>query len=474
MVTDGHSQYNTAMKSKTFLPYDLDQPFLLPPSLREWLPAKHLVYMVVDLVGLLDLSPVLKCYSGAKGGRPAYDPRMMVALLLYGYATNVRSSRKLEQATYEQVPFRVLTADQHPDHDTIAAFRVRHREFLEDLFLQSVKLCARAGMVGLGHVSVDGSKVKANASRHKAMSYSRMQEEEKRLKEKISKIFAEAEEIDRREDEEFGKGNSGFGLPEELDSSKKRLKKIKEAMAAIEQDAEEKAENRRREREENDRKLRKEGKTPRKKKEITNDPEPRAQRNFTDPDARMMKSGSTKSFEYSYNAQIAVDSEHQVIVATDVSQEANDVNELKPLMEQTSENLDGEKAEKVSGDTGYFSESNVEYLEESGIDGYLATKREKHSEQPAPAPRGRIPKGLTKKGRMARKLRTKPGKKVYSRRKAIVEPVFGQIKECLGFRSFLLRGHEKVRGEWHLIAAVHNFLKLLRSERGIEGAEAPG
>lgn len=474
MVIDGDSQYNTPMNSKTFRPYDLDQQFLLPPSLRDWLPSQHLVYMVVDLVGALDLSPVLKCYSGSKGGRPAYDPRMMVALLLYGYATNVRSSRKLEQATYDQVPFRVLTGDQQPDHDTIAAFRARHLGFLEDLFLQSVKLCGQAGMAGLGHVSVDGSKVKANASRHKAMSYSRMEKEEKRLREEISRIFADAEEIDRREDGEFGKGNRGFDLPEELDSREKRLKKIEAAKAALELESRERAETQREERKENDRRLREEGKTPRKKKEITSDPEPRAQRNFTDPDARIMKSGSTKAFEYSYNAQIAVDSDHQVIVATDVSQAANDVRELKPLMEQTSGNLGGEKPARVSADTGYFSESNAEYLEGAGIDGYLATKREKHGDRPAPAPRGRIPKGLTKKERMARKLRTEPGRKVYSRRKAIVEPVFGQIKECLGFRSFLLRGHEKVRGEWHLIAAVHNFLKLIRSGAEIESVGTPG
>ncbi len=474
MVTDGHSRYNTPMKSKAFRPYDLNQPFLLPPSLRDWLPSKHLVYMVVDLVGALELSPLLSCYSGSKGGRPAYDPRMMVALLLYGYATSVRSSRKLEQATYDQVPFRVLTADQQPDHDTIAAFRARHLEFLKDLFLQSVKLCDRAGMVDLGHVSVDGSKVKANASRHKAMSYSRLQKEEERLRGEIEEIFAEAEALDRREDEELGKGNRGFDLPEELDSREKRLKKIQEAKAALELEAEEKAEIQRQEREENDRKLREEGKTPRKKKEITADPEPRAQRNFTDPDARMMKSGSTKAYEYSYNAQIAVDSEHQVIVATDVSQAANDVKELKPLMEQAWENLDGEKPARVSADTGYFSESNVEFLEASGIDGYLATKREKHSDQPAPAPRGRIPKGLKKKERMARKLRTKSGQRTYSRRKVIVEPVFGQIKECLGFRSFLMRGHEKVRGEWHLIAAVHNFLKLIRNGPEVERVGTPG
>lgn len=463
------------MKTKTFRPYDLDQPFLLPPSMRDWLPSDHLVYMIVDLVGALDFSPVLKCYSGSKGGQPPYDPRMMVALLLYGYATGVRSSRKLEQATYDQVPFRVLTGDQQPDHDTIAAFRAKHLDFLKDLYLQSVKLCAQAGLVKLGHVAIDGSKVKANASRHKAMSFSRMEKEEKRLRAEIEKIFAEAEEADRLEDEEFGKGNQGFGLPEELNTREKRLKKITEAKAALEQEAREKADKQRQEREVNDRKLRDEGKTPRKKKEISDVPKPSAQRNFSDPESRLMKSGATKSFDYSYNAQIAVDEEHQIIVATDVSQAANDLNELKPMVEQARENLGEEsKLERVSADTGYFTEDNVDYLEELKIDAYIATKREKHQEPRLPAPRGRIPKELTKKQRMARKLRTKSGRKVYSRRKVIVEPVFGQIKECMGFRTFSMRGHEKVRAEWHLVSAVHNLLKLIRSGAEIGRVGAPG
>jgi len=462
------------MNANTFRPYDLDQPFLLPPDLRDWLPSDHLVHLVIDLVAALDLSPLLECYSGSKGGRPAYDPRMMVALLVYGYAVGVRSSRKLEQATYDHVAFRVLTADQQPDHDTIAAFRARHADFLKDLFLQSVKLCGRAGLVKLGHVSIDGSKVKANASRHKAMSYARMEKEEERLRSEIDAIFAEAEELDRREDEKYGKGNRGFGLPEELSRREKRLEKIAEAKAGLEREARERAEERRREREENDRELREAGKKPRKKKEISEAPKPSAQRSFTDRDARLMKSGSTGAFEYAYNAQIAVDSEHQVIVATEVGQCANDVNELEPLVVQAGENMGGELPTVISADAGYYSDENAAFLEASKIDGYLATCRVKHSEKPPSSPRGRVPKTLSKKGRMARKLRTKAGRKIYSRRKAIAEPVFGQIKECLGFRSFLMRGHEKARGEWHLMAAVHNFLKLMRSEKGREAVRALG
>ena len=462
------------MNSKTFREYNLDQQLLLPPNMKEWLPAEHLVYMILDVVAALDFTPVLDHYSGSKGGQPPYNPRMMVALLLYGYATGIRSSRKLERAALEQIPFRVLTADQQPDHDTIAAFRKTHLGFLEDLLTQSIRLCAKAGLVQLGHVAIDGSKVKANASRHKAMSYSHMVRKEEQIRAEVAKMLAESEEIDRLEDEKFGKGNRGDELPKELQTRKGRLKKIQEAMAVLEQEAKEKAEIQREEHEENDRRLREAGKTPRKKKEITEVPSPKAQRNFTDPDSRMMKSGSTKAFEYSYNVQIAVDEKHQVIVASDVSQAANDVNELKPIVEQIPKDLGNGPPVRVSADSGYFSESNVEFLEQSKIEPYIAVQREKHSERRVPAPRGRIPKEATKKERMARRLRTKAGRKVYSRRKVIVEPVFGQIKESLGFRSFLLRGHDQVRGEWRFISAVHNILKLVRNRARLELLAAPG
>lgn len=462
------------MKTKTFRPYDLDQPFLLPPSMRDWLPSDHLAYMILDVVAALDLSVVRKQYEGEKGGRPPYNPRMMVALFLYGYATGVRSSRKLEKACYEQVPFRVLTADQQPDHDTIAAFRTRHLGFLEDLFVQSVRLCSEAGLVKLGHVSLDGSKVKANASRHKSMSYAYMLKKEEQLRKEIAAIFAEAEEIDRLEDEKFGKGNRGDELPEELRTRESRLAKIREAKAALEREAEEAAAAQRQAREENDHRLREAGKKPRKKQPVSDEPSSTAQKNFTDPDARIMKSGSTQAFQYSYNTQVAVDAEAQVIVATAVSQAANDVKELQPLVEQISSNLRGAKPKQVSADTGYFSEHNVDFLEDAGIDAFIATKRHQHGADPPPPPRGRTPKDLTKKQRMERKLRTKRGKKIYARRKVIAEPVFGQIKEPLGFRSFLLRSHPKVRGEWNLIAAVHNLLKLIRSQSRIPAPAQPG
>lgn len=463
------------MRNKTFRPYDLDQQFLLPPSMKDWLPANHLVYLIMDVVSSLDFSSIYTSYRSSVGGRPPYDPRMMISLLLYGYATGVRSSRKLERATYEQVPFRVITGDQQPDHDTIANFRVKHTAFLEDLFRQSVRLCAGAGLARFGHVAIDGSKVKANASKHKSMSYAHMEKFEEKLNADIAKYFADAKEIDALEDEQFGKGVRGDELPEELQTRKGRLKKIQEVKIALETEAKAAADKKRKVREDGDQQLLEAGKKPRKKQEISDKPAPHAQRNFTDPDARIMKNGATKSFEYAYNTQIAVDDTAQVIVATHVSQAPNDVLEMKPIVDQIPKVMGSGKApDKMSADTGYFSESNVKYLEERGIDAYICTKRQKHSAKVVAAPRGRIPSNHSVKERMTRKLRTKKGKKVYSRRKAIVEPVYGQIKEVLGFRSFLLRGHKKVSGEWHLIAAVHNLLKLTRARSEIPALGLPG
>ena len=458
-------------KNRIFRPYDLDQQYLLPPDMKEWLPADHLVYMVLDVVETLDLSVILNGYEGSHKGRRPYDPRMMVALLLYGYAVGVRSSRKLEQATYDQLSFRILTADQHPDHDTIADFRSRNLDFLDDLFLQSIRLCMKAGLVKLGHISIDGSKVKANASKHKSMSYSHMEREEQRLKEDIASMIEEAKTIDIEEDAKYGKGKRADELPEELKNREQRLKKIREAKKALEKEAEEKAKAKKKERVLSDQKLVEEGKKPRDKKKISVKPESKAQRNFTDPDSRIMKNGANKAFEYSYNAQIAVDDKDQVIVAAAVSQVGNDYAELIPLVKQIKENV-GDNPRKASADTGYYSEENMSFLEEEGIDAYVSVKRESHGVAPPMAPKGRTPHGFSKKQLMARKLRTKKGKETYARRKAIVEPVFGQIKECRGMRAFLLRGHKKVSAEWSLCAAVHNLLKLVKSQAAPEQSVA--
>lgn len=457
-----------AMKTTTtFRLYEPDQLLLLPPNLREWLREDDLAYFVLDVVKTLDLSLISGAYDGSQGGQPAYDPRMMTSLLVYAYCVGIPSSRKIEQATYHSVPFRVLAADQHPDHDTIAEFRKRHLQALAGLFVEVLQICRKAGLVKLGHVALDGTKVRANASKHKAMSYGRMEEKAKELEEAVARLLREAESADAEEDALYGKGCRGDELPKELRFKATRLAKIQEAMKALEDEAKAEAALRREEirKQEEDRAKEAENEKRRgpKPKPPSDRPDPKAQRNFTDPDSRIMKDGATKSFEQSYNCQAAVDGKAQIIVAADVTQEANDKQQVKPMVEQMKTNTGGETPNAVSADNGYFSEENIEYLGNEEIDAYLATGRQKHGDAPPPTPRGRIPKGATVKDRMARKLRTVKGRGTYSKRKEIVEPVFGQIKDARGFRRFLLRGLEKVRAEWRLICLTHNLLKVFRS-----------
>jgi len=453
------------MKTHThFRPYEPNQLLLLPPDMREWLPEDDLVYFIMDVVKRLNLSPIYEEYDGTRGGQPPYDPRMMVSLLIYAYCVGVFSSRKIEKATYHSVPFRVLCADQHPDHDTVSDFRKRHLKALSGLFVQVLQLCRKVGMVKLGHVALDGTKVRANASKHKAMSYGRMEKKAQELEEEVARLLDEAEAVDAREDAIYGKGKRGDELPEELRFKQSRLEKIKEAMQALEHEAEAEAQERREEIRRQQEAKEEEGhsRKGRKPEEPSGKPDPKAQRNFTDPDSRIMKEGSTGSFEQCYNCQAAVDQKAQVIVAATVTQQTNDKQHLKPVLEKLKENTGGNKAKIVSADAGYFSEANATHCELEGIDAYLATHKHRHSKLPEPAPRGRIPKDATIKDRMARKLRTIKGRCTYSLRKQIVEPVFGQIKEVRGFRRFLLRGLEQVQAEWNLICLAHNLLKLFR------------
>ena len=460
------------MKKMTprFKPYCPDQILLLPPDMRQWLPEDDLAYFVMDVVDALDLSAVYNAYSRSRAGQPPYDPRMMTSLILYSYCVGIPSSRKIEAATYNQIPFRVLTADQHPDHDTIADFRKRHLKALAGLFVDVLQLCQKAGMARLGHISLDGTKVKANASKHKAMSYGRMEKTIQQLEAEVEQLFEEAQTVDENEDARYGKGKRIDEIPEDLQRRQARLAKIKEAKQAIEAQAQAEAEAQRQTMKEKEDALEKEGKSRRgrKPKEPSDEPPAKAQRNFTDPDARIMKDGASKSFEQAYNTQIATN-EDQVIVGRNVTQETNDKKQLKPLIEEVKE-ANGAKPDKVSSDSGYYSDDNVEYLESEGIDGYIATGSQKHSEKVPPAPRGRIPKDATTKEKMARKVRTQKGRATYSKRKHIVEPVFGQIKEVRGFRRFSLRGLENVTSEWDIVCLTHNILKLFRSGRKIQAA----
>lgn len=433
--------------------------------MRCWLPADDLVYFLMDVVRELDLSAIYSSYDGSRGGQPPYEPRMMTSLMLYAYCIGMPSSRKIEQATYTSVPFRVITADQHPDHDTIAEFRKRHLQSLAELFVQVLQICRQAGLVKLGHVALDGTKVKANASKHKAMSYGRMEKKAEELEAEVKRLLEEAEAVDAAEDALYGKGRRGDELPEELRSRQSRLTKIREAMVSLEAEAKEQADAKRQAIIAKEETLKKEGRKRKgkKPKEPSDRPEKKAQRNFTDPESRIMKDGATKSFEQCYNCQAAVDEESQIIVAAYVTQQANDKQQLEPLVEEIKTNTDGRKPKKVSADSGYFSETNVAYLDAEGIDGFIATNRQKHSDKPTPAPRGRIARDATTQERMTRKLRTKKGRETYSKRKHIVEPVFGQTKEVRGFRRFSLRGIVNVSGEWDIVCLTHNLLKLFRS-----------
>ena len=463
--------------SAPFRSYEPDQSLLFPPNLRDWLPTEHLAYFVMDVVATLDLKKIYAYYDiervtdqagngveRAKSNRgcPAYHPQMMTGLLVYGYVTGVCSSRQIEKKCVEDVAFRVISGDRKPDHDTISNFRRVHLEALAELFLQVLKLCQKAGLVKLGHVALDGTKVKANASKHKAMSYGYMGKREEELKQEIAELMKQAEETDREEDEKHGKGKRGDELPKELARRESRLKKIQEAKAALEAEAKEEAERLRREREEAQ-KARDEqesaNKAGRPPKEISDQPADKAQRNFTDPESRIMVNGD-KAFIQGYNAQAAVDHDHQIIVAHDVTNQAADAPHLQPMVQQVQANV-GAVPQQVSADAGYFSEANVKALEELGTDPYVAAERLKHREKPL-APVGPIPKSATTKERMIRKLRTVGGRAIYALRKLTVEPVFGQTR-TRGLVRFWFRGVDKVRSEWALWCMGHNLLKLFRS-----------
>lgn len=462
--------------SKNFRTCDLDQPFLLPPSLQDWLPESHLARFIAELVPGLDLSKIYGFYGRRDGrGKAAYHPVMMVRVLVYGYCVGVMSSRRIERASYDDIAFRYLCADQHPDHDTIAAFRQQHLPVLAQLFTQILQLCNKAGLVKLGHVAIDGTKVQANASKHKAMSYDRMEEKEKQLKAEVEKLLAQAAETDAAEDALYGKGNRGDELTGELARRESRLKKIAEAKAALEQEARERAEAAKKVAEDKLEERRKKeaargkkfgGRPPQIPNPEQARPEAQAQRNFTDPESRIMPDGAHKgAFMQAYNAQIAVDSAAQIIVAAELTQESNDKQQLAPMLERVEQNL-GAKPEAVSADAGYCSEAQLTDKRVEGIELYVATGKQKHG---LPEPGDVVPPSELAVAsdsaveRMKQKLRTEAGRAVYKMRKAIVEPVFGQIKAARGIRAFLLRGLVKVSAEWKLICAAHNLLKMFRS-----------
>ena len=441
--------------SKTFRPYEPDQISLMPASMRDWLPSDHLAYFISDIVDNLDLSAIMERYSGEDRGYPPYHPAMMVKVLLYAYCIGVASSRKIEKRLCEDIAFRVLAANNTPDFRTISDFRKDHLKALAGLFLQVLKLCQKAGLVKLGHVALDGTKIKANASKHKAMSYKRMKEEEVRLEAEVAELLKKAESVDEEEDQRYGKGKKGDELPKELAFRESRLKRIQEAKAALEAEARLEAE----------------------KKPDKNDgdgtPPDKAQRNFTDPDSHIMPTSGGKYFIQAYNAQAAVDSANQIIVAAEVTNKPTDRGQAEPMMEVVKSNT-GQLPYQMSADAGYFSSDAVSNLTVLGIDVYMPPDKIGHRFTLPPAPRGRIPQCLSIADRMRRKLRTKKGKVCYGLRKELPEPVFGQIKQVRGFNHFLLRGLENVSSEWKVICTGHNLLKLFKTcSRRSFGQETP-
>jgi len=430
--------------SKTFRPYEPDQDFLMPSSMRDWLPSDHLSYFISDMVEHLDLSEIMKRYVDEDRGYPPYHPAMMVKVLLYAYCIGVPSSRKIEKRLCEDIAFRVLAANNTPDFRTISDFRKDHLKALSGLFLQVLKLCQKAGLVKLGHVALDGTKIKANASKHKAMSYRRMKEEEARLEAEVAALMDKAKAVDEEEDCRYGKDKRGDELPKELAFRESRLKKIREAKEALEEEVA--------------------ATTTKKNKKHTGLPYDKAQRNFTDPESRIMPAAGGKHFIQAYNAQAAVDSAHQVIVAAEVTNKPADRGQAEPMIEVVKENT-GQLPRQMSADAGYFSSDAVKNLTALGIDVYMPPDKMSHRTALPPVPRGRIPKGLSIVDRMRRKLRTKKGKERYGLRKELPEPVFGQIKQARGFRQFLLRGEDKADGEWKIICVGHNLLKLFGAHR---------
>jgi transposase len=451
--------------NKRFKSFEPDAVMLVPPSLDEWLPGNHLARFIADLVaGELDLSRFYGSYSKTKG-QPPYDPRLMVRVLLYGYCVGVRSSRELERACVDVVAFRWLAGQQAPDFRSIGRFRKRHLAALGNVFLQALELCRAAGMVSLGRVALDGTKVRANASRRKAMSYARLTGKQKILAAEVSDMLADAQSVDAAEDARYGADKRGDELPPELADRQSRLVKMAAARKQLEEDAAAKArkeaEQNARDRGDDDDTAAGKGDEAAAKAEVR----PSAQRNFTDPDSRIMKTADG-SYHYCYNAQAVVDADHQVIVATELNNIAVDVQQLVPMTERTAETL-GRMPAQWTIDAGYCSAGNLEYVRQletgsgGGTEFFIATGRLKHGEKVPDAPRGRIPANATARERMGRKLKTKRGRAVYARRKAIIEPVFGQIHTRQG-KNVLLRGLDQAQQEWNLIAGCHNLLKLFK------------
>ena len=464
-----------------FRSYTPEQPHLLPPAPQDWLSEDHLAYAVRDVVQQLDLAAFRSGYSADGRGAPAYAPEMLVCVLVYAWCNQIYSSRKIARLCRDDLGGRFLAAGHTPDHRCINEFRLRHGAALLALFEQSVRLCQEAGMVSLAHLAVDGSKFAANASKHKAMSYGRMEADEARLMAEIGKLLERAAAEDEREDAEFGSEQPGSLFTEELARRESRLEKLRQAKTALEAQARAAAEAKKAEREAKEReraaagKRKLGGKKPR--DPATAKPKERAQRNFTDAESRIMKGGDG-AFLQGYNGQAAVDRDYQVITACDLTDQAADAPHLQPLVTQSVTNT-GCLPGTCSADPGYFSAANVTALEGLGIEVLIPPDRQRHGTPAEPAPP--LPAAelatLSVADRMRQQTSTAAGRAEYANRKKTVEPAFGQIKGCPGhpgFRQFLRRGLEKCRQEYHWVCAAHNFLKFMRFAGSCQGSAVPG
>jgi transposase len=470
---------------KTYRAWDAQQNCLDPISPREALPENDLVFFLIDLIPQLELAPFHEYYAGELRGQPPFDVTMMVTLLVYAYAVGVCSSRKVAAACERNLAFRAIVGADRPDFRTISDFRKIHRAALKPLFLEVLRVAGELGMVKLGNLSTDGTKMRANASRHKAMSYGYMTKEIARLEAEVERLLREAERLDTEQDAAQG-SRRGDELPDELKRREDRLARIREAKARLEAEARAVAQAEQRRRDEAKARREAEGRPRRGQEPAPIDPTPgdKAQTNFTDPEAKIMKQ-SNKGFDYSYNAQAVVDGEHQIIVAAEVTRAANDKEQAVPMARAVLENLKAaeiQRPEAADGtvvpipntaDTGYFSAKAIADLERLGMDPYIAVARQKHHDASVVSEPTAATAEASAKGKMRQKLGSATGRALYAARKRIVEPVFGQMKGARGIRGFLLRGVEKVAAEWQLICLTHNLLKIWRRACGA-GARAGG
>ena len=443
------------------------QIYLMPPSLQEWLPEKDIAWFIIDVVEQMDLSGYYRKYRADGRGQEAYDPAMMVALLLYAYSNGIRSSRAIERLCGRDIGFKVITGGEEPDHTTIARFRQENGKGIEELFTEALKLCAKAGLVKVGIVALDGTKMKTDAALESNRTYEYIQSA-------VKKMLAEAEAKDAEEDKLYGKDKRGDELPEELQDRRSRLTRLKECKARLEQEkaervAKQKEKIEEREKQESGTGKKKRGRKPKEPDAFSNAD---TKANVTDPDSRIMKTRT--GYVQGYNGQVVV-TESQIIIAAELTTQENDVKQLLPMIEKAEENIAELKLNDkgigvVLADAGYCSDANMENTKLDGPECIIATKKDwkqRQATKEADPPRGRIPEKLSLRERMERKLLTKRGRALYKKRGQIVEPVFGQIKTCRGILKFMRRGLEVCAQEWKLICATHNLLKLWRSGKAI-------